>query len=56
MATPSLQDILATEPGLADRIDAMTELITSSSRKQRELENTPGTAHKRRALPLDRLR
>ena len=27
MATPSLQDILATEPGLADSIDAMTELI-----------------------------
>ena len=27
MATPSLQDILATEPGLAARIDAMTELI-----------------------------
>ena len=27
MATPSLQDILAIEPGLADSIDAMTELI-----------------------------
>ena len=27
MSTPSLQDILATEPGLAGRIDAMTELI-----------------------------
>ena len=27
MATPSLQDVLATEPGLTARIDAMTELI-----------------------------
>ena len=27
MATPSLQAVLASEPGLTDRIDAMTELI-----------------------------